>query len=166
MNVPTWRGSSPCSYLAMRQAANVLETAFEVAVAPVGLSAAQFAILRALSLRGSMSDDRLAAITGCHEISFSQDVLGLEQSGLVELREAEMCASRVRLTAAGRSGYQAAVPMWSQVERRVELLFGHPEANALHSVLRDVVLVGCSPMAPSGDEERPIPAAAKMTAMV
>lgn len=147
MTVPTSKSRDPCSYLTMRQATKALEGAFEEALAPTGLSAPQFVILRALSPRPSIPREQLAAIIDCCDAPLRDGVLDLEHRGLVELQGVSSAAPRIHLTPAGRSGYTAAVPMWRDVQRRFDLLFGHVEADALHFVLRDICLVGFSRVA-------------------
>src|ERR1700694_3335378 len=142
MTAPAMWSCGRCSYLTMRRACNALERAFERALAPTALSAAQFLILRSLSACDSISSARLASLVDCVPSALSDDVHALAQQGLVELHSSP-ATPKIRLTPTGRSRLDAAIPVWNEVQRRVDLLFGHPEANDLYFALEDITLVIC-----------------------
>lgn len=103
-----------CPAGALRAAARELTRYMEAALAPTGLSYAQFNLMLHLA---AAQDDRIAALsrrTGLEASTLSRNLRTLERAGLVEITmvETDLRQRAVWLTEQGARRLEAALPCW------------------------------------------------------
>jgi DNA-binding MarR family transcriptional regulator len=114
-----------CTCFRLRHASRIVTRAFDEALRPVGLRSGQFSILAALSAVDEPSISDLAEGLGMDRTTLSRNLQPLEREGLIALTpETAARARTVRLTAAGRSRFAAALPLWQAVQAKAEAALG------------------------------------------
>jgi len=137
MRVYTRAMTATCHCIVLRKAARRASAIYDEALGPVGISVAQFSLLRTVARHGPMSFTALGAILALDRSTVGRNVKVLERRGLLasgagadDLREAT-----VALTAAGRKALDAAGPAWERAQARIETALGADGTAALHRLL-------------------------------
>ncbi|WP_246792872.1 MarR family winged helix-turn-helix transcriptional regulator [Burkholderia perseverans] len=128
---------SVCSYGALRRATRGISDQYDQALAPAGINAAQFNLLRAIERLGAATQSELA-----HEVVMDLSALGhtlkpLIRDGWITL-EKDAADSRRRLIAMTPDGshrLRAALRLWKPVQKRFEAYLGQPETKTLLALL-------------------------------
>ena len=109
----------PCACTTLRKASRAVARLYEGHLAEAGLSATQFAILRALERRGTSNLRPLADELVMDRTSLYRAIAPLERSGLVvtEADAGDARARRATLTSAGQERIAAALPHWQAAQR-------------------------------------------------
>jgi DNA-binding MarR family transcriptional regulator len=109
----------PCACTTLRKASRAVARLYERHLAEAGLTATQFAILRALERRGASGPSRLADELVMDRTSLYRAMGPLERAGLVacEADARDARARRAALTAAGHERIAAALPHWRAAQR-------------------------------------------------
>jgi len=104
----------PCACTTLRKASRAVGRLYERHLAQAGLSATQFAILRALERRGATNLRPLADELVMDRTSLYRAIAPLERDGLVatEADGSDARARRASLTEAGRARIAEALPHW------------------------------------------------------
>jgi DNA-binding MarR family transcriptional regulator len=112
---------------------------YDAILAPSGLKATQFAILNQIDRRGGepTTIHDLAETLVLDPSTLGQNLRPLERDGLISLGPDpdDGRRRRVGLTAAGRSAFAAAIPLWQAAQARFEHSFGRQEAADLRASL-------------------------------
>lgn len=129
-----------CSCAALRQATRHVTRLYDAALAPVGLSLNQYAILARLKRHGSMRLKDLADNLVTDRSTLGHLVRPLERRGLVALAVGpdDRRSRRLQLTAAGLDLAARAYDLWAGVEAGFAESFGVAEAAALRRTLKRV----------------------------
>jgi len=107
-------GDLPCACTTLRKASRAVARLYERHLAEAGLTATQFAILRAIERRGTYNLRPLADELVMDRTSLYRAIAPLERDGLVVI-EADAVDARARqasLTDAGRERIALALPHW------------------------------------------------------
>jgi DNA-binding MarR family transcriptional regulator len=139
--------SPECNCLAIRQAARHVTQLYDQLLAPIGLRATQFAILSHLRRAGPMTINALAAALVMDRTTLGRNILPLQRDGLIEVMSSPLDRRRreLRLTAAGLEKQRLGVEGWAQAQDRFDRVFGTDRAEALRSLLHEVVAAEFSP---------------------
>jgi DNA-binding MarR family transcriptional regulator len=125
----------PCTCSRVRRSLRILTGVYDGALAPSGLTTAQFSLLRTLARLGPSSISALAEATAHERSSLSRTLRPLEARGLVALEAGrDQRERRVALTDAGKKAIADAMPLWREAQGRVDDLLGE-EGQRLVSLL-------------------------------
>ncbi len=129
--------SSTCHCILLRKAARRTTAIYDEALAPMGISVAQFSLLRNIARREPVSLTVLGTVLDLDRSTVGRNVKLLVRRGLVatgtsddDLREAT-----ASLTDAGRAILRDAEPAWSAAQARIEDALGADGTAALHRLL-------------------------------
>jgi DNA-binding MarR family transcriptional regulator len=135
---PSKVDSSPCTATALRKATRRLSQLYDLAIAPTGLRATQFAILAEIATRGGAPTmAELAQGLVMDRSALGHNLRPLERDGLITWSEGAEDRRRrhVALTPAGKARFREAARGWKRAQSRFEEVFGEREAEALRKVL-------------------------------
>ncbi len=123
-----------------RKATRVITKIYDDALRPGGLTAAQFSILSALGLTGSLSIAKLAALLAMERTTLTRNLRLLEKKGLVRSRPGDDLRTRiVSLSAKGRRAHEGALPLWREAQASVTEKIGAEKWAAMLLELQKVV---------------------------
>ena len=129
-----------CNNAMLRRASRVLGQAYDDELAPSGLRATQHGLLAQIAMMKAPTVRDLAA-----EIVMDLSALGhtlkpLIRDGLVVLvpDKQDRRVKHVTLTKAGRKKLKETSKLWSQAQRRFEMVFGKKKAVYLRDVLEEL----------------------------
>ena len=123
---------SPCYCAVLRAASRKTTALYDAALAPAGLTLAQYSLMRRIERAGSPSLTELGRLAELDRSTVGRNVRLLAKLGLADLREAEdQREAAVSLTAVGRAALDAAKPLWSGAQRDIERKLGPEAAKAL-----------------------------------
>jgi len=131
----------PCACTTLRKASRAVARLYEGHLAEAGLSATQFAILRALERRVTSNLRPLADELVMERTSLYRAIAPLERSGLVviDADSSDARARRASLTAAGHERIAMALPHWQAAQRTFIERFGVEGYSGFIDVLRHVI---------------------------
>ncbi len=130
----------PCSCSALRQASRHLTKLYDHALAPIGLSLNQYAILSRLERLGPKTLQELADTLVMDRSTLGHLLRPLDERGLLSISpSAEDRRQRIiALTEAGTALVLAARPLWAEAEQQFQRLYGVDQARDLRSALKQV----------------------------
>lgn len=124
--------SSECTCIALRTAARKLTALYDAALAPVGITVAQYSLLRKVERAADPSLTELARLSDLDRSTVGRNVRLLEKMGLVLLEPGEdHREATVRLTPDGMDRLAACRPHWAQAQAVVEARLGADTVHAL-----------------------------------
>ncbi len=130
---------SECHCTTLRAAARRVAAAYDEALGPTGLNVAQFAMLRRISRRDSISLTQLGELSDLDRSTIGRNARVLERAGLVELGSgADQREAVVALTRRGRKTLQDAAPLWKACQQGIETRVGRERMRALREVLERI----------------------------
>ncbi|WP_282339068.1 MarR family winged helix-turn-helix transcriptional regulator [Pseudomonas sp. PS02288] len=128
-----------CLCTQLRRTARGVTKRYDDALADVGLTTAQFSLLRHLERLESPSITDLAAAMGLERSTLGRNVRVLEGQGLLELGNAVDQRNRlVSMTALGRARLDDAVHAWNDVQLQLTQKFGSEKRAALIALLDEL----------------------------
>lgn len=132
---------SPCTCLAIRQAARQITQLYDAELAPCGLRVTQYSVLSSLDRVGPSSVQDLAAALVMDRSTLGHNLRPLEREGLIKLAvdKSDKRTRRLELTAQGKAKLEESRPFWRSAQARFEASYGAASAKELRSVLRRVV---------------------------
>ena len=131
-----------CACEGLRRAARAVSKVYARALADVGLTATQLAILVATRLHGSLPLSRLAQGLHLDRTSVYRAVRPLERNSYLKLGPGRTQRERVAtVTARGERVLQEALPVWESTQQRFIDALGPRVWTALSSSARQVVAV-------------------------
>jgi DNA-binding MarR family transcriptional regulator len=131
-----------CACEGLRRAARAISKLYGSALAGLGLTATQLAILVATRLRGSVPLSRLAEGLRLDRTSLYRAVRPLERRGYLRVLPGRTQRERVAMvTAKGERILQEALPIWETTQQRFIDALGARTWAALSSAMRQVVSV-------------------------
>lgn len=121
--------SSPCYCTNMRRINRILTDFYDASLAPVGVNAAQFCLLRNLERLGKGNLTVWAEQTGIERSTMVRNVRRLEKLGLVE----QICGRGkvFTLSEKGRECLNEGAVLWEKAQRKIEHTLGDDYAEAL-----------------------------------
>jgi len=131
--------SQECAALRTRMAARSITRAYDDALRPIGLRITQFTILAAIHRGAPDSVSSLAEALAMERTTLTRNLRLLVEAGYVELgAEGYRRARAMRLTEAGRSKLQEAIPLWRSVQQRVTASFGNERWRDARDLLTEL----------------------------
>jgi len=128
-----------CLCTQLRRAARGVTKRYDDALADVGLTTAQFSLLRHLERLESPSITDLAAAMGLERSTLGRNVRVLEGQGLLELGTAGDQRNRlVSMTALGRARLGEALHAWNHAQRQLTQKLGSEKREALMALLDEL----------------------------
>lgn len=129
----------PCTCLRLRRASRAITQLYDDALAPAGLRATQFALLRTLERDGTLTISSLAQALLLDRTALSRNLEPLAAQGLVGVATGSDARVReVALTEAGRAALSEAAPLWNDAQERVARRVGRDRLDTLYAVLGDL----------------------------
>jgi DNA-binding MarR family transcriptional regulator len=122
-----------------RRSARALTQLYDEAMRPTGLRGTQFTILQALSLTGEITQGDLGEILAMDSTTLTRTLEILGRRGWIAKRQGKDRRERwLRLTPAGRTQFNAALPAWQKVQDRLRRQLGHERWQALLQLTEEV----------------------------
>jgi DNA-binding MarR family transcriptional regulator len=122
-----------------RRTTRALSQMYDEAMRPTGLRGTQFTILQALSLTGEITQGDLGEVLAMDSTTLTRTLEILGRRGWVAKRQGKDRRERwLRLTPAGRTQFNAALPAWQKVQDRLRRQLGHERWQALLQLTQEV----------------------------
>ena len=124
-----------CACNKLRRSARIVTALYDEALAPAGLSVAQFSLLRMLQRAGPCSLSAFAAATGHDRTTLNRTLKPLEDAGLISSSAGKDQRARiVEITARAVDAMRQAQPRWQEAEARIDAALGM-DRGALFAIL-------------------------------
>lgn len=139
---PPWagyvhRGYRECAFQQAKLVGRVVGTIYDEALRPVGLRASQLALMWAILAMEPVDLSSLGAATLTDATTLSRTVQNLRRAGLVGVRAGEdRRVKLLRLTAAGKARFAAAMPCWERAQREAAKIMPLETVQALGRQVR------------------------------
>lgn len=128
--------SDPCYCVSLRKATRRLSARYDAALAPVGITVAQFSLLRAIRRTPRLSLTDLADRTELDRSTIGRNVRVLEKQALVTLSPGKDArAHLLTLTPTGEDVLARATPLWAAVQTDLAAELGAQNATQLTQLL-------------------------------
>jgi DNA-binding MarR family transcriptional regulator len=129
-----------CLCLAAQRAARSLARRFDEALKPAGITSGQFSLLMSLNRPEPPSIGSVASLLAMDRTTLTANLKPLERRGLVELLAdtRDRRSRRIRLTDAGVTTLNAALPIWVGTHAEIDERLGDAEVSVLRAGLRAV----------------------------
>jgi DNA-binding MarR family transcriptional regulator len=126
---------TPCTCSKLRRSARIVSALYDEALAPSGLTVAQFGLLRTLERTGPCSLTALAEASGLDRTTLNRNLRPLEEADMVASASgADQRARIVQVTDGARAAMRAAAPHWREAQARIEQVLGG-DREALFNIL-------------------------------
>ena len=127
-----------CLCLHTQRAARALARRFDEAMRPAGLKSGQFSLLISLNRPEPPSMGSVAALLAMDRTTLTANLKPLERRGLltVIVDETDRRTRRLKLTEAGRTVLEEAVPIWERTHAVMESKLKPHSASLLRSSLQ------------------------------
>ena len=124
-----------CACNKLRRSARILGAVYDEALAPTGLTVAQFSLLRMLERAGPCSLTEFGEATGYDRTTLNRTLAPLEKAGFVACASGDDRRARiVEITPAARAVMKRGAPLWEVAQAKVEAALGGERA-ALFALL-------------------------------
>ncbi len=126
---------SPCYCDLLRTAARKTTAIYDRHLAEVGLTLAQYKLLKKINLVGKLSISELAAVCDLDRSTIGRNVQVLEKHDLVEetsCGDGRRCM--LRLTDQGRQRFAAASPLWQAAQGEIEASLNPEQISAITAI--------------------------------
>lgn len=131
--------TTACVCTKIRRAARVVTRLYDEALAPLGLTTPQFALLRTLQRLGPITVTELSEATGHERSAMGRNLKLLADAGLVTLAPGRDARCRiVSLGSEGAAAIARAEPYWAAVQARIDGALGPEARGTLFAVLDKV----------------------------
>lgn len=121
-----------CLCFNLRRAARLATRAYDEALAPTGLTAAQYSALAMLSAAGPVPTGAFADAMALERTSLTRNLSLLERQGLISRKSGDDKRQRlVAITAKGRRIVEKASPSWRAAQQALLSALGSPKAGAV-----------------------------------
>jgi DNA-binding MarR family transcriptional regulator len=115
-----------------RRAARALARSYDAAMAPTGLTSAQFTLLASIAAYGPVSISTLSEQLLMEASTLSRNLQGLRKADYLDWREGSgRRAAEITLSEAGLTALAAAIPAWQEMQRGLTRRLGSGKASAL-----------------------------------
>ena len=136
MRVYTRIMSHSCICIDLRLAARKTSAIYDEALAPLGISVAQFSLLRKISRASTISLTELARIAELDRSTMGRNAKVLQKMGLIEPATSnDHRETSVALTSEGHRLVALGGPLWDQAQNEIEARLGHKGVQQLLALL-------------------------------
>jgi len=115
---------------------------YDKALRSTGLRITQFTVLVAASVSGGMALGQLAEILGLERTTLSRNLSVLVKEGLIEVANLDNRTRHIVLASAGKARLQAALPVWSRAQQRLQQKLGREKWRNLQEDLTRLANAG------------------------
>src|SRR3979490_3068699 len=132
---------SACTCFRLRSLTRRVTQLYAQALAPSGLTVTQYSLLaHALRQDAAPTLSELAQQLFTDRTTLTRNLKPLAGAGLVKLADgADARSKAVRVTAKGRSAFQAARPLWKAAQARLRAQAGGARLTALHGLIEELL---------------------------
>ena len=132
---------SACTCFRLRSLTRRVTQLYDRALAPSGLTVTQYSLLaHALRRDAAPTLSELAQQLFTDRTTLTRNLKPLADAGLVKVGDgADARSKAVRVTAKGRSAFQAAQPLWKEAQARLSAQAGRPRLAALHGLIEELL---------------------------
>ena len=136
----------PCHCLALRRASRALTNFYDAALAPSGLTIAQFAMLQQLRALGPVSISQAARAMQLDRTTLGRNLRPLECRGMVRIVAGEADARQrlIEVSDDGRRAVRLAIPAWKSAQTAIDEKFDGGRLALLHDWLADFEKIAAS----------------------
>lgn len=129
--------TAPCYCTLLRKATRRLSGVYDEALAPLGINIAQYALLRMVAARTSLSLTELGRLAELDRSTIGRNVRVLERMGLMQTGRGDddQRESVVSLTPAGTDLLSKARPIWDECQSRIATKLGTERVETLNAIL-------------------------------
>ena len=125
----------PCMCASFRRSSRALTQYYDNALRPLGLRATQFTVLQAMSLAGEVSQGRLGQILAMDSTTLTRTLEIMSRRGWIAKQQGQDRREwRLRMTEAGESQFERALPSWQEVQSRLQSQLGSDRWDKLLSL--------------------------------
>ena len=126
----------PCHCMNLRNAARKVSAVYDAALEPLGITIAQFSLLRRVERLAPVSLTELGRVTEHDRSTIGRNVRLLEKMGLLaQGRGTDQRETVVTLTDAGREALRQGAPLWDACQARIEAKLGPERIAAIAEIL-------------------------------
>ena len=126
----------PCTLYRLRMATRRATRLYDRALAPAGLTIAQFGLMSTIERTGDVTLTELARRLDMERTTLTRNIATLSAIGLVALSGSrDPRAKRVEVTAAGKQALKVAWPLWRAAQGSVREALGDGDLEQLHALL-------------------------------
>ena len=137
MRVYTRFMTSRCYCTLLRTAARKATAAYDEALAPAGVTVAQYRLLRIVERLGPLSLTELGRLLELDRSTIGRNTRLLERMGMVCLTPgADHREAMVGMLQGGRQAIEAAKPLWDEAQERIEASLGADAGERLRALLQ------------------------------
>ena len=131
----------PCYNLALRKSNRLITQFYEERLAPFGLKAGQFSILRAVHLLKTTTNKMLQQILVIDQTTLSRNLKPLTRDELVIFTTdtTDQRIKNISLSSKGEALYQEALPCWEQAQEDLNKQLGKDSTDAILLLSENVV---------------------------
>jgi len=132
----------PCMCANIRRAARALTQHYDEALRPVGLTITQFTILQAVSLAGEPTQGELGELLAMDSTTLTRTLAIMTRNGWIGKHYgADRRERRLRLTRAGESEFNRAVPSWRKAQEAIRERLGNRRWDELTKLISDTTSI-------------------------
>lgn len=129
----------PCHCLALRRASRTATSFYDTALAPAGLTVAQFAMLRQLQALGRVSISRAAQAMQLDRTTLGRNLGPLERGGMVRIVVGETDGRQrmIEVSDRGEQAVRQAIPAWKSAQAAIGGRLNPDRLALLHELLAE-----------------------------
>jgi len=129
----------PCMCASLRRASRAITQLYEDALRPTGLRGTQFTILQTLSLAGEVTQGDLGRILAMDSTTLTRTLTIMGRHGWIAKRRGEDRREwRMRLSKAGETQFQQALPHWEKAQARLRRQLGEELSDNLMKLTQKI----------------------------
>lgn len=126
----------PCYCVLLRSAARKVTAVYDAALEPVGLSVAQYSLLRTVEQAQPVSLTEIGRRTELDRSTIGRNVKLLQRRGFVAVKPGnDQREATVVLAEAGESALRDGLPLWNEAQSKIETSMGPQFVGQLRSFL-------------------------------
>lgn len=132
-----------CVCATLRKATRAVTQLYDDALRPAGMRATQFQTLMTIAETGNVTVTRLTRLLLIDQTTLTRNLAVLKRDGL--LRDVQSSDGRLRsvkLTRKGERAIEAAIPLWSKVQKQVTNAIGMTGWASISAELEKLAAVG------------------------
>lgn len=129
--------ASPCYCTKLRLATRRIQSLYDTALAPFGITVAQFALLRLIRRKGPVSLTDLAAAAELERSTMGRNSQVLQRLGLIlSERGKDQREAAIRLSPEGETVLAQAMPVWDACQADIEARVGAETLAGIDRLLK------------------------------